>query len=83
MVIHRVDPVYPQLARNMRIAGVVKVHVMIGANGRVIAAKATAGNAILADAAEKAIRQWIYRPATTDGKPIQSETDVDVSFVLK
>ena len=81
ILIRRVEPVYPPIARNMHIAGVVRVHITIGADGLVKSMKVTTGNVILAEAAKDAIRQWVYRPATIDGHPTQWETDVEVSFV--
>ena len=76
----RVEPVYPPIARNMHIAGVVRVHITIGADGLVKSMNVTTGNVILAESAKDAIKKWVYRPATIDGHPTQWETDVEISF---
>jgi len=59
----RVAPVYPELARRMRISGVVHIAVNVAADGSVKNAKATDGNPMLTPAAEEAVRKWKFVPA--------------------
>jgi len=69
-------PVYPELARRMKIEGVVTVSVTVEANGQVSSAKTVSGNLILAPAAEDAVRKWVFEPGTAPTK-----LTVDVNFV--
>jgi TonB family protein len=56
----RVAPVYPELAKRMRISGVVNVDATVDADGKVTDAKATTGNRLLESAAEDAVRKWKF-----------------------
>ena len=56
----RVAPIYPELAKRMRISGVVSVQATVDANGKVTDVKATSGNRLLSGAAEDAVRKWRF-----------------------
>ncbi len=66
----KVSPVYPELAKRSNISGVVKVEVMIAANGSVKATKPVGGHPLLIGAAEDAVRKWRYEPAAGDSTAI-------------
>lgn len=72
---HRVEPVYPELAKRMRIGGTVRVEVTIATDGTVTGAKAISGNKMLAPAAEEAIKKWKFTPG--DGTSIEN---IDINF---
>jgi len=57
---NKVTPAYPELARRMKISGVVKVQVTVAPNGTVKNAKLMGGHPVLANAAMDAVRQWRY-----------------------
>lgn len=63
----KVEPVYPELARRMKIAGVVKVQALVAPNGTVKEAKVVGGHPLLANAVVDAVRKWHYetRPKET------------------
>ena len=71
----RVPPVYPEIAKRMRIGGVVHVEATVAANGNVTAAKATSGNKMLSGAAEDAVKHWKFVPGDS-----QSTVGVDINF---
>jgi len=73
----RVAPVYPELAKRMRISGVVRVEATVDPNGKVTAAKAVSGNHTLGPAAEEAVSKWKYAPAEAP-----STVEVDINFAL-
>jgi TonB family protein len=56
----KVAPVYPPLARQMNISGVVKVNVTVSASGSVKNAKLVGGHPVLANAALDAVRKWHF-----------------------
>ena len=62
----RVEPQYPELARRMKITGVVKVQVTVAANGTVKDAKLVGGHPILANVALDTIKRWRYEAASVE-----------------
>ena len=72
----RVPPVYPELAKKMKITGEVKVEATVDADGKVTDAKALSGSKALTNAAEDAVRKWKFVAGS-------SETKVDVSVVFE
>jgi TonB family protein len=81
-LIDRVQPVYPVLARQARIRGMVSVNVVIHKDGTVTVQNVGAGHPMLAPAAIKAVEQWKYQPVTVGGEPVDAETKVYVTFEL-
>lgn len=72
-LVTRIEPEYPDILRANRIGGVVRLEVTIAANGTVQAVEILGGNPILAEAAETAVRKWIYAPA-------RSQTTLEVTI---
>jgi TonB family protein len=72
----RVAPIYPEIARRMKIYGTVNVEATVDANGKVSDAKAIGGNRLLAPAAEDAVRKWSFVPGSGTSK-----VNVDINFV--
>lgn len=62
---HKVPPMYPPIARQMRVTGIVVVTATVDASGRVVKAQSTSGNRLLAPAAIEAVKQWRF--TTGDG----------------
>jgi TonB family protein len=73
-------PGYPLLAKSQHVEGDVQVDAVIDVNGRVTAAKAVSGPPLLQQAAVDALRQWKYRPATRNGKPVAMHLSVTIRF---
>lgn len=66
----KVAPVYPELARRMNIAGVVKVQITVAANGSVKNAKLVGGHPVLANAALDAIKKWRFETGSEESTGI-------------
>ncbi|MGE5568478.1 MAG: energy transducer TonB [Rhodospirillales bacterium] len=81
-VLERTSPVYPPIARQARVSGVVRVEAVVGTDGRVLKATALSGPPLLRQAAVEAVQRWRYRPGRLNGQPVQVTTQVDVSFTL-
>jgi TonB family protein len=85
-LIKKVEPVYPADAAAQHISGTVRVYYVIGGDGAVYNAHAISGEGLSEDptlrkAAEDAVLQWRYQPATLDGKAIQIDgVTADVKF---
>jgi TonB family protein len=73
----RVPPVYPEIAKRMRISGQVTVSATVNEQGKVTDVKEVSGNHVLAQAAEDAVRQWKFEPAAA-----ASNENIEVSFSL-
>ncbi len=80
LVLKRVPPVYPSQALQMHVQGMVTLQAMIGKDGSVRNVKVVSGPALLARAAQDAVRQWKYKPYTLNGDPIEVQTEVNINF---
>lgn len=76
------DPVYPPLARQARLQGVVRLEAVIGPDGRVEKVEAISGPPLLRQAAIDAVKQWVYQPSTLNGQPVRVTTQIEVNFTL-
>jgi len=81
-LIHRVEPPYPMIAKQIRLQGTVLLRAMVGADGTIEQIQVISGHPILAQAARDAVRQWRYRPYFLNGIAIPVETEVTVKFNL-
>jgi protein TonB len=75
-------PVYPQLAKQARIQGVVKLHALISKEGTIENLTLISGHPLLAPSALEAVKQWIYQPTLLNGEPVGVDTEIDVNFTL-
>ncbi len=82
MVIHRVQPSYPQLARTARVQGAVVLAAIIGKDGAVQNLHVMNGHPLLTQAALDAVRQWRYKPYILNGEPVEVDTQITVNFTL-
>ena len=81
-LIHRVRPVYPELARQNRIQGTVVLAALVDESGKVERLRLVSGHPFLVQAAFRAVKQWRYRPAIYYGVPVPVATTVSVAFTL-
>jgi protein TonB len=82
LLIKRVQPNYPPLARQARIQGQVVLHAEISKDGTIQNLQLISGHAMLAPAAIEAVKQWRYKPYLLNGEPVAVETEVIVNFSL-
>lgn len=81
-LINKAEPVYPAFDKAVGIQGTVRVHVMIGTDGRVKVLYGRSPHPSLYQAAQNAVTQYTWRPFEKDGRPVEVETDVSVTFEL-
>jgi protein TonB len=81
-LINKVTPMYPPLAKQARIQGTVRFNATIAKDGTVKNLEIVSGHPLLAEAAQEAVRQWVYRPTLLNGQPVEVETQIDVNFTL-
>ncbi|HKH98364.1 MAG TPA: TonB family protein [Candidatus Sulfotelmatobacter sp.] len=82
LLIRRVNPVYPPLARQARIQGVVILQAQISKDGSIENLQLISGHPMLAPAAIEAVKQWRYKPYLLNGEPVEVDTQVQVNFTL-
>lgn len=82
MLTHRVEPVYPPIAKQTHTQGTVQLHAVIARDGSIEALEVLSGNALLIQAARDAVRQWRYRPTLLGGEPVEVDTYITVIFRL-
>jgi TonB family protein len=81
-LLERVDPQYPEAARQQHIQGPVLLNVLVGPGGLVREASVISGDPQLAKAAIDAVRQWRFNPHHLNGKAVEFETRITVNFAL-
>ena len=81
-LVQRVDPVYPEDAKQQGIEGTVKLHVIFSREGAVESLILVSGPPLLVRAAADAVRQWRYSPTVLNGQAMETEEDVTVVFRL-
>ncbi len=64
-IVSRVPPVYPELARRLRVEGTVSVRATIRPDGTVADTRVESGHAMLAEAAQRAVQQWRFAPQSS------------------
>jgi protein TonB len=82
LVIRRVQPQYPPLARQARIQGSVVLQAEISKDGTIQNLHLISGHPMLAPAAIEAVKQWRYKPYYLNGEPVEVETQITVNFSL-
>lgn len=81
--VRHVSPVYPLIAQQVRVAGIVIIEAIIGIDGRVTEARVLRSVPLLDDAALAAVRQWEFSPTTLNGVPVPVIMTVTVNFTLR
>ena len=81
-IVDKVSPVYPPLAKQTRVQGTVRLHVIIAKDGSVQQLEVLSGHPLLVQSALDAVRQWRYRPTLLNGDPVEVDTTIDVIYSL-
>jgi periplasmic protein TonB len=82
LLVRKVNPNYPPLARQARIQGTVILQAEISKTGDIQNLRLISGHPMLAPAAIEAVKQWKYKPYLLNGEPVEVETQVQVNFTL-
>ncbi len=81
-LVHKVEPVYPALARAARVQGTVELQAIISKQGTIEQLQVLHGHPLLVKPAVEAVRQWRYRPYLLNSEPVEVETHITVNFFL-
>ncbi len=82
LLIHRVEPVYPALARQIHLEGTVQLHAIIGRDGTIQSLEVLSGHPLLVKSSLDAVRQWRYRPTLLNGEAVAVETSITVIYTM-
>lgn len=82
LLLRKVEPTYPTLAREARIQGNVVLKAIIDRDGSIQDLQVVTGYPMLVPAAIQAVKQWRYRPYLLNGQPVEVETTITVIFAL-
>jgi TonB family protein len=81
-LLYRVEPEYPEEARQQQMQGSVVLDVRVGRDGTVQTVNPVSGQGLLADAAIAAVKQWRFKPRMVKGQPAEMQTKVILNFRL-
>jgi protein TonB len=82
-VLHRVDPIYPELARRARLQGPVVLLMTVDERGLPIQVQVLEGAPAFHEAALQAARQWRFEPARLEGRPVAASFRLTLKFSLR
>jgi len=80
MLIHRVEPAYPTLARQTRRDGRVELRAIIGTDGTIQSLQIVVSDPLFDRSALEAVGQWRYRPTILNGQPVEIDTYIIVIY---
>ena len=82
LLVRRVEPEYPEAARNASVEGEVAMRVIVDAEGTVRQVSVESGDELLSPAAVEAVRQWRFTPYHPKDVDQDFQTRVIVRFKL-
>jgi periplasmic protein TonB len=83
MLIQRVEPAYPQLARQIRRGGRVELRAIIATDGTIKSLQVVSGDALFIQSAVDAVNQWRYKPTILNGQPVEIDTFITVTYNIQ
>jgi len=82
MLVHRVEPVYPILPKQMGRSGHVELRAIISTDGTIQSLQVVRGDPLFFQSALDAVRQWRYRPTILNGQPVEIDTFITVEYTM-
>lgn len=80
--VHKAQPPYPYIAKQIKAQGAVPVQITISEEGRVLQATAVGGHPTLQEAAQQAALQWVFSPTLLNGKAVKVAGVISFNFIL-
>jgi protein TonB len=81
-LVRLVRPEYPPDAFVQKVEGTVVIRILIDEDGRVVQARVVQSVPLLDQAALRAVRAWVFKPALRSGRPVASEANAPVRFTI-
>ena len=82
MLIRRIEPIYPPLARQIHREGRVEMRARISTEGTIDSLEIISGDPIFFQSAKDAVSQWLYRPTVLNGQPVEVDTYITVIYTM-
>jgi periplasmic protein TonB len=83
MLTHRVEPIYPPLAKQIHHEGRVELRAIIATDGTIQSLQVVSGDALFLESALDAVGQWRYHPTILNGQPVEIDTYITVIYSLQ
>jgi periplasmic protein TonB len=83
MLIRRVEPVYPTLAKQTHREGRVELRAIIGTDGRIESLQIVSGDTLFLMSAREAVEQWRYKPTYLNGQAVEIDTFITVVYTMQ
>ena len=80
LVTHKIQPIYPEAARQANVQGVVILDTTIAPDGTVLDVRPVSGPDALTPAAVDAVKWWRFQPYLVNGQAVQVKTTLAVDF---
>jgi len=82
LLVQRIEPAYPPLAKQLRRSGRVELHAIIATDGTIQSLEVVSGDPLFLDSALDAVKRWRYRPTLLNGQPVEVDTFITVIYTL-
>lgn len=82
MLIRRIEPIYPALAKQIHREGRVEMHARIATDGTIQSLEIVSGDPIFYQSAKDAVSQWLYRPTVLNGRKVEIDTYITVLYTM-
>jgi periplasmic protein TonB len=82
-LLKKVDPVYPELAKQARVSALIILEATVDDAGRVREVTILRGSPIFDEAAVEAVKHWVYRPLLLNGIPTPFVLSITVKFSFR
>jgi TonB family protein len=83
MLIHRVEPVYPTLPKQLGRGGRVELRAIIATDGTIQSLQVVGGDPLFYQSAMDAVGQWRYFPTMLNGQPVEIDTYISVIYSMQ
>jgi len=83
MLIHRVEPIYPPLAKQTHREGRVELRAIIGTDGTIQSLQVVSGDPLFLLSAKEAVEQWRYKPTYLNGQAVEIDTFITVVYTMQ
>jgi TonB family protein len=78
----KIQPEYPNIARQLKIEGSVELEALVAENGTVEKVNIVSGNAVLTHPAAEAVKKWKFAPFTAAGKAVKALAPIRLTFKM-
>jgi protein TonB len=82
MLVYRVEPAYPTLARQTGRSGRVELRAIVATDGTIQSLQVVSGDPLFIQSALQAVQQWRYKPTILNGQPVEIDTFITVVYTI-